>query len=105
MRTMLGRMLVLLIAVAVGYFGVGLLVVLWMTSPSRRSPEAPPASVGLGYSEVVFASTDAVRLSAWWVPVGCSSLAAVFVPGWGGYKCDEQLLQPVAVYHKACYSV
>src|SRR5215208_2689466 len=105
MRTMLGRMLVLLIAVAVGYFGVGLLVVLWMTSPSRRSPEATPASVGLGYREVVFPSTDAVRLSAWWVPVEGSSLAAVFVPGWGGYKFDEHLLQTLPVYHDAGYSV
>ena len=66
---MLVRMLVLLIAVSVGYFVVGLLVVLWMTSPSRRSPKATPASVGLGYRDVVFPSTDAVRLSAWWVPV------------------------------------
>jgi len=89
----------------VGYFGVGLLVVLWMTSPSRRSPEATPASVGLGYREVVFPSTDAVRLSAWWVPVEGSSLAAVFVPGWGGYKFDEHLLQTLPVYHDAGYSV
>jgi fermentation-respiration switch protein FrsA (DUF1100 family) len=84
---------------------VGLLVVLWMTSPSRRSPEATPASVGLGYREVVFPSTDAVRLSAWWVPVEGSSLAAVFVPGWGGYKFDEHLLQTLPVYHDAGYSV
>ena len=51
---MLRRMLVLLITLLVGYFGVGLLVVLWMTSPSRRSPEATPASFGLGYREVEF---------------------------------------------------
>src|SRR5918912_838781 len=104
MRTMLGRMLVLLIAVAVGYFGVGLLVVLWMTSPSRRSPEATPASLGLRYREVEFLSTDGVRLSAWWVPVEVSSLAAVFVPGWGGYRFDEHLLQTLPIYHDAGYS-
>src|SRR5918912_2862971 len=105
MRTMLGRMLVLLIAVAVGYFGVGLLVVLWMTSPSRRSPEATPASLGLRYREVEFLSTDGVRLSAWWVPVEGSSLAAVLVPGWGGYRFDEHLLQTLPVYHDTGYSV
>jgi uncharacterized protein len=102
---MLGRMLVLLITLSVGYFGVGLLVVLWMTSPSRRSPEATPASVGLEYREVEFLSTDGIRLSAWWVPVEGSSLAAVFVPGWGGYKFDEHLLQTLPVYHDAGYSV
>jgi pimeloyl-ACP methyl ester carboxylesterase len=101
---MLGRMLIFLIILSVGYFGVGLLVVLWMTSPSRRSPEATPASVGFGYREVEFLSTDGIRLSAWWVPVEGSSLAAVLVPGWGGYKFDEHLLQTLPVYHDAGYS-
>src|SRR5215203_1966482 len=105
MRTMLGRLLVLLITLSVAYFGVGLLVVLWMTSPRRRSPEATPASVGLGYREVEFLSTDGVRLSAWWVPVEGSSLAAVLVPGWGGYKFDEHLLQTIPLYHRAGYGV
>jgi fermentation-respiration switch protein FrsA (DUF1100 family) len=105
MQTMLGRMLVLLIALPLGYIGVGLLVVLWMTSPRRRSPEATPASFGFGYRDVEFPSTDGVRLSAWWVPVEGSSLTAVLVPGWGGYKFDEHLLQTVPVYHDAGYSV
>ena len=87
-----------------GYFGVGLLVVLWITSRSRRSPEATPASSvsDTGRSGL---STDGVRLSAWWVPVEGSSLAAVLVPGWGGYKFDEHLLQTLPVYHDAGYSV
>ena len=49
---MLRRMLVFLSTLFVGYFGVGLLVVLWMSSPRRRWPEATPASVGLEYREV-----------------------------------------------------
>ena len=102
---MLRYILVLLAALSVGYLGMGLLVVLWMTSPSRKSPEATPASVGLGYREVEFLSTDGVRLSAWWVPVEGSSLAAVLVPGWGGYKFDEHLLQTLPVYHDAGYGV
>jgi uncharacterized protein len=102
---MLRYILVLLAALSVGYLGVGLLVVLWMTSPSRKSPEATPASVGLGYREVEFLSTDGVRLRSWWVPVEGSSLAAVLVPGWGGYKFDEHLLQTLPVYHDAGYSV
>jgi len=100
-----GRVLVLLVTLSLGYFGVGLLVVLWMTSPRRKSPEATPASVGLGYTEVELRSTDGVRLSAWWVPVEGSSQAAVLIPGWGGYKFDEHLLQTVPVYHDAGYGV
>jgi len=105
MRTMLGRILVLLAALSLGYCGVGLLVVLWMTSPRRKTPEATPASVGLEYTEVEIRSTDGVSLRSWWVPVEGSSLAAVLVPGWGGYKFDEHLLQTVPVYHGAGYSV
>src|SRR5918998_5015011 len=105
MRTTLRRMLVLLATLSLGYVGVGLLVVLWMTSPKRKPPEATPASVGLEYTEVELKSTDGVRLSAWWVPVEGSSQAAVLVPGWGGYKFDEHLLQTVPVYHDAGYGV
>ena len=98
-------MLVLLATLILGYFGVGVLVVLWMTSPRRKSPVATPASVGLEYREVDLLSTDGVSLSAWWVPAEGSSLAAVLVPGWGGYKFDEHLLQTIPVYHGAGYGV
>jgi len=105
MKVILCRMLVLLATLILGYFGVGLLVVLWMTSPRRKSPGMTPASVGLGYEEIELQSTDGVRLSAWWVPAEGSSLAAVLVPGWGGYKFDEHLLQTIPVYHGAGYGV
>jgi fermentation-respiration switch protein FrsA (DUF1100 family) len=101
----LRKVLVLLITVFLVYFGVGLLVVLWMTSPRRKAPEATPATVGLGYREVEIQSTDGVRLSAWWVPAENTSRAAVLVPGWGGYKFEEHLLQTIPVYHGAGYSV
>jgi len=39
------------------------------------------------------------------VPAGDTSRAAVLVPGWGGYKYDEHLLQTVPVYHDAGYGV
>src|ERR687890_1035725 len=105
MRKTLRRMLVLLATLILGYFGVGVLVVLWMTSPRRKSPVATPASVGLEYREVDLLSTDGVSLSAWWVPAEGSSLAAVLVPGWGGYKFDEHLLQTIPIYHRAGYGV
>ena len=98
-------MLVLIVALLLGYFGVGLFVVLWMSAPLRKSPGATPASVGLVYEEVEFRSTDGIRLDAWWVPSEGSTLAAVLVPGWGGYKFDEHLLQTIPVYHRAGYGV
>jgi uncharacterized protein len=101
----LRRSLILLVTLSLGYFGAGLLVVLWMTSPKRKTPEATPVSVGLGYREVEIQSTDGVRLSAWWVPAEDSSRAAVLIPGWGGYKFEEHLLQTVPVYHGADYGV
>ena len=103
------RMLVLLATLLIGYLGAGLLVVLLMTGPKRKVPGATPASVGLGYEVVEVQSTDGVTLSAWWVPAesssGDSSRAAVLVPGWGGFKFDEHLLQTVPVYHGAGYGV
>jgi pimeloyl-ACP methyl ester carboxylesterase len=105
MGTTLRRMLVLLAALILGYFGAGLLVMFSMTSPRRKPPEATLAAVGLGYMEVEIRAIDGVRLSAWWVPAEDSSLAAVLVPGWGGYKFDEYLLQTLPVYHRAGYGV
>ena len=102
---MLRRMLVLLAALSLGYLGVGLLVVLWMTGPKRRPPWTTPASVGLEYEEVEIWSTDRVRLRCWWVPAGDSARVAVLVPGWGGYKFEDHLLQTLVVYHDAGYGV
>jgi len=102
---MLRRMLVSLVALSLGYLGLGLLVVLWMTGPKRRSPWATPASVGLEYEEVEVLSTDGIRLRSWWVPAQDSSKAAVLIPGWGGYKFEDHLLQTLPVYHDAGYSL
>jgi len=98
-------MLIHLFVLALGYFGAGLLVVLWMTGPKRRSPWATPASVGLEYGEVDVLSTDGIRLSCWWIPARDPNRAAVLVPGWGGYKFEEHLLQTLPVYHDAGYGV
>jgi fermentation-respiration switch protein FrsA (DUF1100 family) len=99
------RLFIILAALSLGYLGVGLLVVLLMTGPKRRSPWTTPASLGLEYREVEVLSTDGVRLRSWWVPAEDSGKAAVLVPGWGGYKFEEHLLQTLPVYHDAGYSV
>jgi fermentation-respiration switch protein FrsA (DUF1100 family) len=102
---MLGAALVLLGALALGYLGVGLLVIYKMTGPSRRPAEATPKVVGLGYEEVELESTDGVRLSAWWIPAGDSRRAAILVHGWGGDKSDEHVLKTAPVYHREDYNV
>jgi uncharacterized protein len=99
------RLLVILAALFLGYLGVGLFVVLWMTGPKRKAPWATPASVGLEYKEVEVLSTDGIKLRSWWVPTENSGRAAVLVPGWGGYKFEEHLLQTLPVYRNAGYSV
>ncbi|CAN5861453.1 alpha/beta hydrolase [soil metagenome] len=102
---MLRRVLVFLVVLLSGYLGVGWLVVLWMTGPKRRSPWATPASVGLEYKEVEIHTTDGVRLMCWWVPAEDSARVAVLVPGWGGYKFEDHLLQTLPVYQAAAYNV
>ena len=99
------RLLAILAALLLGYVGVGLLVVLWMTGPKRKAPWATPASVGLGYEHVEVSSTDGIRLRSWWVPAEGSSKAVVLVPGWGGYKFEDHLLQTLLAYHDAGYGV
>ncbi|MDQ4127220.1 MAG: alpha/beta hydrolase [Actinomycetota bacterium] len=99
------RMLSVVLALAAGYLGAGLYVVLRMTSPRPGPPEATPAFVGLAYEEVELWSTDGIRLGAWWVPAEGSSRAAVLVPGWGGGKSDEHVLRTVPVYNRAGYGV
>ena len=102
---MFQRTLILLVSLSLGYLGAGLLVVLWMTGPRRKSPWATPASVGLEYKEVEVLSTDGIGLRCWWMPAGDSERAAVLVPGWGGYKFEEHVLQTLPVYHDAGYGV
>jgi fermentation-respiration switch protein FrsA (DUF1100 family) len=102
---MLRPILVVLGALALGYLGVGLLVILRMTSPRRRSPGATPASAGLAYEYVELGSTDGVRLSGWWVPAEGSRRAALLVHGWGGDKSDEHILATAPVYHGEGYNV
>ena len=98
-------MLFVLLALAAGYLGAGLYVVLRMTSPRRRPPERSPAFVGLAYEGVELRSTDGVRLDGWWVPAEGSSRAAVLVPGWGSSKSDEHVLRTAPVYNRAGYGV
>ena len=97
--------LAVVVALAFAYFGIGLLVTLRMTAPSRRPPGATPANAGLRYEEVEVRSTDGVGLSAWWVPSEGSTRAAVLVHGWGGDKADEHVLKTAPIYNMAGYSV
>jgi len=102
---MLRSVLVLLGALALGYLGIGLLVVFRMTSPRRRPPGATPATAGLAYERVELWSTDGVRIAGWWVQAGNSRRVAVLVHGWGGDKSDEHVLATAPVYHGEGFNV
>ena len=102
---MLRAVLLLVGVLALGYVGIGLLVVLRMTRPSRRPPAATPAAAGLAYEDVEIRSTDGVPLSGWWVPAAGSRRAAILVHGWGGDKADEHVLATAPVYHGEGYNV
>ena len=99
------RILSLVLILVAGYLGVGLYVILKMTSARPKRPEATPASVGLAYEEVEVRSTDGIPLSAWWVPAEGSSRAAVLVPGWGGGKAEEHVLRTAPIYNRAGFGV
>ena len=93
------------VLLVVGYFAVGLFVVLRMTAPSRETPESTPAAVGLEFMDVDLKSTDGIRLSAWWISNGDPPRAALLIHGWGGDKSDEHVLQTARVYERAGYGV
>lgn len=101
---MLRAALIMLGCLALGYVGIGLLVVFVMTAGRRRSPEATPADEGLAYEEIRLESTDGVRLAAWWVPSEGSRHAAILVHGWGEDKSSEHVLKTAPVYHRAGYN-
>ena len=102
---MLARTLSLVLVLAAGYLAAGMYVVLRMTSPRRRPPEATPADVGLAYEPVEVRGTDGIRLAAWWIPAPDATRVAMLVPGWGGGKSDEHVLRTAPVYNGAGYSV
>ena len=99
------KALAVLGVLALGYLGVGLLVVYKMTGPGSRLPQSTPTAAGLDYEDVELMSADGVRLSGWWVPVEGSEKAALLVHGWGGEKSDEHILKTAPVYHREGYSV
>jgi dienelactone hydrolase len=97
----------LVVVLAVAYFGVSLYVAARLTAPEPGQPEPRPESVGLAAREVSLESTDGVNLKGWWVAgeSGGSERAVILVHGWGGDRSDEQVLETAAIYANAGYSV
>ena len=96
---------VVLVLLAAGYLGVGLLVATRLSAPVPEPVGPPPA--GLGITSVAFAATDGVPLSAWWAPPPGEGPArvAVMVHGWGGNRSDEQITRTAPIYAQAGYGV
>ncbi|MDP9425108.1 MAG: alpha/beta fold hydrolase [Actinomycetota bacterium] len=98
-------LLVAFALLAVGYFGIGLLVAARLSAPVPGPVGPPPA--GLTVAEVAFESTDGVPLSAWWAPPPGDGpeRAVVLVHGWGGNRSDEHIRETAPLYEEAGYGV
>lgn len=94
------------LALAVGYLGVGLLVATRLSAPSPETIGPPPE--GLAVEEVALDATDGVPLSAWWTTPPSDKdprRAAVLVHGWGGNRSDEYIKKTAPLYAEAGYAV
>lgn len=92
-----------LLVLAAGYFGVGLLVASRLSAP--EPDPVPPAPASLDAREIRFQSTDGVELAGWWSPNGDASRAAVLVHGWGGNRTDQHIPETARIYRRAGYAV
>jgi len=82
------------------YLGFGLILYFMQSSftyyPVREIAYTPD-DVGLDFEEVVFRSSDGLRLSGWYVPAKDSELAVLFCYGNGGNKSHR--LDSIDIFH------
>ena len=97
----IGRTVAMVAAIAVvGYAVLGGLLYIFQSHliyAPRREIIATPASSGLPFEEVSFASADGTRLSGWWVPSGQAEWTVLFCHGKGGNI--SYYLPPVEVFN------
>lgn len=74
-------LLILLLALLLGYFGVGYVVIEALLSPRASPLTQSPDSVGLPYEALTLHSADGTALAAWYIPHDGSQRAIVLVHG------------------------
>ena len=92
-------------ALAAGYVGSSLQLVIKSSRPQRESTGLSPAVYGLDYSPVKVRSRDGLELAAWWVPGGRERKAALLVHGLHASKASPYVLPALPVYAGLGYSV
>ena len=72
--------------------------------PRRHPPAWTPAFVGLPYEDVDVATTDGLRLPAWWIPAGAATApGVVLVHGWESAR--DRTLPHAQVLHAVGFHV
>lgn len=71
--------------------------------PPRSHPPVTPASRGLAYEEVRFATEDGLTLRGWWMPAGADAPVVVFLHGYAASKAQSLAVAPFL--HRAGYAV
>ena len=80
-------MLILLVALAVGYAAASLYMATQATLVHRNPPRGSPADLGLRYEDVAFSSVDGTPLRGWYLPAS-GTRAVVLVHGIDGNRWD-----------------
>jgi pimeloyl-ACP methyl ester carboxylesterase len=98
----LGVLAALLIFVAVGLpYLLAVLITRAGTRPMDLELTSSPADYDLSYEEVIFASTDGVPLSGWYLPGG--SRQAVVACGHGLFRSRREVLDRAAFFRRQGY--
>lgn len=95
-------------------FAVALIILVWfivktatrgLLSPPRKIGGWTPRDVGLEYEELIYETTDGVKLKAWFVKKS-SDKAVILIHGYTSSKWDEVYMKPaLSILAKAGYSV
>jgi fermentation-respiration switch protein FrsA (DUF1100 family) len=92
-------------ALAAGYLGSSLQLVLKSSRPQRERTGLDPSVYGLKYAPVTVRSRDGLELAGWWVPAGRERKAALLVHGLHASKASRYVLPALPVYAGLGYSV
>jgi fermentation-respiration switch protein FrsA (DUF1100 family) len=97
LRRVLIILLLAILVVCAGVFGVSGYMGWRLTHPARMYATTTPAASGLAYSDVTFTSaTGGVRLSGWFMPSGQSTSTVILAHGYRQYRMNESASLPMA---------
>jgi len=93
------------LALAAGYIGSSLQLVMKSSRPQREHTDLDPSVYGLKYSPVKVKSRDGLELAGWWIPGGRERKAALLVHGLHASKGSPYVLPALPAYAGLGYNV